>query len=132
MAHKPSAFVCDPKHAGELQSTHAFFACGDKVRRKQPFVKRDMRALVKRANAYGELFAAFGAMIPARTHALSAELAYGIHLPAIWANQTIRPARSFQKLSSFIFVSESRICQIAHWPALLCKPMWHRMNVQSS
>src|SRR5262249_15693136 len=78
--------------------------------------QRNMRTLVQRSDANRELFAAFGAMVPARTHRLAAKPLNGLKLPAKRAYRAIRPTGPFKKFAGLIFVPEGRICEVAHVP----------------
>src|SRR5262249_21000220 len=114
VAHEPSAFVRDAKHPADLKRRNSLLARNNQMRRHQPLVQRNMRALIKRADAHRELVAAIRAMKPTGTHRLAFEALDRFHLAAERANGAIWPARCLKEFAGFIFVREGWIGHVGH------------------
>ena len=111
MAKKPSGFIGQSKHAGELQRTHALFACSHQMSGQKPFAQRDMTSREDRAGANRELLPA----IVAKEHA---SLSFASHLvnvkrSTMRAIRTVRPTVGFHMGRGLGFVGENRVDEIA-------------------
>ena len=110
VGHEPGGLVGDAQHAMQLMGGNAFFRGAEKVGGVQPFVDRDMAALVQGADADGELLAAIATMPPSSPQSALNGLGLGSpDLAAERANHPIRPTLAFQIGAGLIFVLENRV-----------------------
>lgn len=119
VCHEPRCSIrAEAKHSPELMRGYAFLARRHKMSRKQPFVQRDMRALVKRAERGRERFLAAMAFVESRTMALTLEFRGVVHNTAERTDRTVGPAKRLEMLPGSFLVREDRVRQITGEGAL--------------
>jgi hypothetical protein len=92
------------------------------MRSEQPFMQRDMRALVQCAHSRRERLLAWAALVEAGASAFALEFCSLIHSAAMRADWPIRPAEIFEMNAGGGFVGENLVgkvaChgQLSFWP----------------
>lgn len=107
--HEPGRLVGHAKHTLKLFAADTFLARAHQVSGIQPFVQRDMAALIDRANHYREVFAAIVALMKAGAMAFTLKARDVLGRAAVWANRAIGPADRLKVFAGFGFIGEDRI-----------------------
>src|SRR3954462_7998611 len=93
-------------------SAHALLTGAKQTSRQQPFVQRDMAALIKGADCGGKLLATVLTLIDAGARAFALHLGRVADDTAMRTDRTIRPALRLEMPPGGFFVVENRVCQI--------------------
>ena len=102
-------------------SGDAFFAGAKQVSRQQPFMQRNMRALVNCADRCREWLLALAAFIDTRARALALQFGCAINAAAMRTNRAIRPTQFLEMRSGGFFVVKGRVGNIyGHRASLSC------------
>lgn len=113
MGHEPRRSVgAKAKAAEQLMRADALFAGAKQMRGQQPFVHRDMRALVNGPDGRRELLYALMASVKAMTGCFACDFVGGIDDATVGANRTMRPSDSFEVRPSGVFIVENRVGEI--------------------
>src|SRR3984893_6822100 len=102
-------------------SRDAFLAGTKQVCRKQPLMKRDMRAFVDGADCGSKWFLAGSALVQPGASAATFEFGCFVEDATMWANRAVWPANLLEMRSCGVLVVEDRICEVySHRASLSC------------
>ena len=90
----------------------ALFAGAEQVRRKQPFMKRDVRTFVDSADCCSKWLLACPALVQASARALALKFRRLIKDSTMRANRTVWPADLLEMRSCGVLVVEDRVCKV--------------------
>jgi hypothetical protein len=91
---------------------HPLLARAKQVRGEQPFVQRDMAALVERPDRRCKGLAALLALVDAGAGALAAQLGRCINATAVRTDRPIWPAEALEMRASRFLIVENRVGEI--------------------
>jgi hypothetical protein len=114
MAHEPCGLVANIEHAVHLVRTNALFGRDEQEERRKPLSERDFRALKNGSDRHSELLTAIGALVDAGAMGFAIEKrnARSNGVPAVTADNAMRPNPCFEPVAGFGFVSKNRVLEV--------------------